>query len=157
MLPIFPGLSMTRWRLRQRWDIGAKARSPRQRSECSSALRAWVFRSSAPPPAGPFYWDMDAAARRCTFLSLGQSRLNDLTPREREAFGLVARAPATSPATRQLAGTCVLFWPLSLSHNRRTHSRTPRTVPMIWSGVRQRMGNGIRDHTHSGGGGARGF
>ena len=37
MSPIFPGLSMTRWRVRQRWDSRAKPRSPRQRSERSSA------------------------------------------------------------------------------------------------------------------------
>ena len=72
MSPIFPGLSVTRWRVRKRWDIRAKPRSPRQRSEHSSALRVRVFRSSSPPPAG-FYRDMDAAA--CAFVpGVGQCR-----------------------------------------------------------------------------------
>ena len=39
---------------RDRWDIRAKPRSPRQRSERSSALRVRVLRSSSRPPAGFF-------------------------------------------------------------------------------------------------------
>jgi hypothetical protein len=54
MRPILPGLAVTCWRVFQRWVNSAKPRSPRQRTERSSAFRAWVSMSSSPAPAGFF-------------------------------------------------------------------------------------------------------
>ncbi len=61
MSPVFPGLSITRCRVRHRWDISAKPRSPWYRRDRSSALRVFVSGSSS-PRAGLFHRDVDARA-----------------------------------------------------------------------------------------------
>ena len=52
MSPILLGLAVMCWRVRQRPVSRANPRSPRQRSERSSALRVRVPVSSPWPPAG---------------------------------------------------------------------------------------------------------
>ena len=54
MRPIFEGLAVTCWSVRQRWVNSAKPRSPRHRTERKSALRARVSMSSSLTPAGFF-------------------------------------------------------------------------------------------------------
>ena len=54
MRPILPGLAVTCWSVFHRWVNSAKPRSPRHRTDRSSALRARVSMSSSLSPAGFF-------------------------------------------------------------------------------------------------------
>jgi hypothetical protein len=73
MSPILPGLSMTRWRVRHRWDIRARPRSPGQRSEREQLVAGPGIKIKLPAACRVPHRDVNAAA--CAFVpGAGQYR-----------------------------------------------------------------------------------